>query len=130
MSDSNNSSNSNSRDFALGLVIGGLIGAAAALLYAPMAGVEARRKVGERATEYAGRRDRRVSSPCARERQNGHRSGGADGIVEQARSRVDELRGRVTAAVDAGVEAAKEKQDELEERIDETAAPVINPENA
>ena len=41
------------KDFALGLLIGGLIGAAVALLYAPMAGVDTRRRIGERAGELA-----------------------------------------------------------------------------
>lgn len=113
-----------SKDFALGLIIGGLIGAAVALLYAPMAGEDTRRRVGEKlggladeakgkATEIAGTARERVGE-----------------VATTLRERVEDLRGRVTTAIEAGREAAQEKQEELGQRVEETSAPVINPETA
>ncbi|MBI3947112.1 MAG: YtxH domain-containing protein [Armatimonadetes bacterium] len=127
--------NEGSKDFALGLIIGGLIGAAVALLYAPMAGVDARRRVGEKAGEFADDARGKATEVAGSVRGRAGEVVGtvrerAKETVDQARSGIEDLRGRFSASVDAGREAAQEKQEELEQRVEESAAPVIRPDTA
>lgn len=122
-----------SKDFALGMIIGGMIGAAVALLYAPMAGVDTRRRVGERASEWAGEARGKAGEWAGGVRERAGEVASsvrerAGEVAEQARSRVGELRHRVETSVEAGREAAQEKQEELEQRVDDSAAPIISPE--
>ena len=81
-------------DFALGLIIGGLIGAAVAL-YAPMAGEDTRRRVGERLGDLLRRRKARPGSgrerPRARHGCLGHGAERVGEVTTTLRERVEDF---------------------------------------
>ena len=96
-----------SKDFALGLIIGGLIGAAVALLYAPMAGEDTRRRVGERLGDLAEEAKGKASgvAESARERATGALGTARERVGEVTttlRERVEDFRGRAASAMEAG----------------------------
>lgn len=75
------SDRSGSAEFFAGLVIGGLIGAAIALLLAPQSGEETRAQIRDRSLELKDRAEESVADARAR----------ADAIVAEARSRAEEI---------------------------------------
>ncbi len=105
--------------FLSGLIIGGLVGAAVALLLAPQSGEETRTLIREkgielkdRAAETAEEARMRAESAAADARAR------ADDLAAQARERAEELRrrgmevyteqrGRIETAINAGKEAAQ-----------------------
>jgi gas vesicle protein len=110
-----------SGDFFAGFVVGALLGAAAALLFAPQTGEQTRTLIRERGIELKERADE--LSIEARKR--------AEEFQDQARDRASELSGqakgkarglqtRVQQAVDEGKAAATTKKEELLSRLDET----------
>lgn len=95
----NNDNCSGGSSFALGLVLGGVIGAGVAMLFAPCSGAETRQKIREfggdvkdRATDYV------------------HRAGDSIGeVAENSKAYVAERKAAISAAVEAGVEAYKKE---------------------
>jgi gas vesicle protein len=102
------------KEFVLGMVLGGLVGAAVALLYAPQSGDETRARLGEKADEL---KDKAVDAAShARDSvvtaaDTARRSAGE--LADRANQRLTETRDRVKSAVDAGREAYAEKRNEL-----------------
>ncbi len=110
--------------FLSGMIIGGLIGAAAALLLAPQAGEDTRAQLKdksielrERAMETAEDARTRAESAAAEARAR------ADELAAQARDRAEELRRRgqevvedqrskINQAIDAGKDAAQRTQEQ------------------
>jgi gas vesicle protein len=93
--------------FLSGVIIGGLVGAAAALLLAPQSGEETRGFIRDKSIEL---RDR--ASETAEEARL--RAGEiATRVSERGHQIYDEQRERVTKAIDAGKNAAMRKKSEV-----------------
>lgn len=102
--------------FVSGFFIGGLVGAAVALLMAPQSGEETRTQLREKGIEL---RDQvETTTDEARTR--------AEELAKEARSRaenlqqrgqviLDEQKTRIDDAIEAGKQAAQRKQDEISE---------------
>jgi gas vesicle protein len=120
-----------SGDFFAGFMVGALLGAAAALLFAPQTGEQTRTLIRERGIELKGQADE--LSVEARKRaevlqeQARERAGGLSG---QAKERARNLQSRVQQAVEEGKAAATTKKEELLSRLDEQPAPDEVPDEA
>ena len=110
-------------DFVAGFAVGALVGAAAALLFAPMSGEETRVMIREKGVELGHRADE--MSIEARKR--------AEELQIQAKERAGTIQERVKVAVDEGKAAATKTKEDLlaqvgqgdtviEEALDEEAA--------
>lgn len=127
---------SNYGNFLAGFVIGGLIGAAAALLLAPQSGEETRAAIREKGIEIKDRavetaeearmraekalEDARVRADQAVEEVRMR----ADEVARLTRERVDDQRTRIGSAVEAGKKAYQEtKEESLDEAQNEPPAP-------
>ncbi len=106
-------------EFFTGFLIGGVVGAAVALMLAPQSGEETREMIRERGLELEGRAGEYAST--ARRR--------ADELAEDARRRADEARqrgrmvldeqrSRLEDAIEEGKEAAAKKRDELMQKLE------------
>jgi gas vesicle protein len=106
MSDDRNSSSS----VILSFILGGLTGAALAILFAPRSGEETRELLGEKLKEGADRgrqwRDRTV----ARGREA---IDDASDYVEGKRESLEKRRDRLAAAVEAGRQAFRDEKDKM-----------------
>jgi gas vesicle protein len=92
----------------MAFILGGLTGAALALLYAPRSGRETRDLLSEKLREGADRtRDLREQ---ARERGRAFVDEAAE-YVERQKAAVEERKERFTAAVEAGRQAYREEKD-------------------
>jgi len=87
----------------LAFVLGGIVGAGAALLTAPQSGRETREKIKEfadetrkKATEYAGQVKDKVSS-----------------VVEDGKHFVEEKKSLISSAIDAGKDAYSKEKEKL-----------------
>ena len=87
----------------LAFVLGGIVGAGAALLTAPQSGRETREKIKEfadetrkKATEYAGQVKEKVSS-----------------VVEDGKHFVEEKKSLISTAIDAGKDAYSKEKEKL-----------------
>jgi gas vesicle protein len=131
-----------SRDFMVGVLVGGAIGAAAALLYAPQSGPETRDLIKERAVDAKDRtgelatqvRDRasniahqaqsRVGDLTSTVRTRADEVGQqAHSVIDRGREVIDRQKGAVMAAVDAGRQAYQEKQAELQQDVADDTQP-------
>lgn len=83
-------------EFAAGLFIGGLVGAAIGLLLAPQPGEETRSQLAERGIELRGELQKRASE-----------------LQEKMPEIVEDQRARLQEAVDKGKEAAAKKRQEI-----------------
>lgn len=92
-----------SGDFVAGFLVGALVGAAAALIFAPMSGEETRGMLRERGVELGQRADE--MSAEARKR--------AEELQLQAKERAGALQERVKVAVDEGKAAAVRTKEDL-----------------
>jgi len=106
--------------FLAGFVIGGLVGAATALILAPQSGSETRaqiaakgedlRRVGEEQfTDYRARAEEAVSEARSRVETS------SEEVQERARIVLDEGKGRVSEALEKGKQQVSEAQEELAE---------------
>ena len=93
---SNSNSATDTLAFLAGFVIGGLVGAATALILAPQSGEETRRQMREKAYELRERAEE-----------------AAEEVAAESRRVYDEQRDRVVAAVEQGKQAAARKRVEL-----------------
>ncbi len=102
--------------FLTGFVIGGLIGAAVALLFAPQSGEETRTYIKDKSIEL---KDRAIeTSEQARERAEAlaaEAKARADELAKQTREILQEQKQRVESALAAGKKAAEAKKQELSE---------------
>lgn len=90
--------------FLSGFLMGGLIGAAVALLMAPQSGEETRKMIYDKGVELRDRTSEQLEKAAAEARAR------ADELTKMARDRTAELRGRVEdirARGEAAIEAAK-----------------------
>ena len=88
-------------DFLAGLLVGALVGAAAALLMAPQSGEETRTLIHDKGVEL------------------GHK---ADELSVEARQRAVELQARMQQAVEEGKATATQKKEELLSQVGTKAA--------
>lgn len=95
-------------DFLAGFIVGALVGAAAALLFAPQSGEQTRTLIRDKGVELKDRAD--DLSLEARRR--------ADELQSQAKEKAGEYQTRVKQAVDEGKTAATRKKEELLAQIE------------
>lgn len=88
-------------DFLAGLLVGALVGAAAALLMAPQSGEETRTLIHDKGVEL------------------GHK---ADDLSEEARQRAADLQVRMQQAVEEGKATATQRKEELLSQVGTSAA--------
>jgi gas vesicle protein len=117
-------------DFLTGLLIGGLIGAALGVLYAPKSGKETREDIGRKSEEWMAKAkeeydaaverskkiyDATVSRLRSIEEAAKEKAGDLEGKVSelaaQGKASLQENTGRLKRAIDAGVEAYKEEKE-------------------
>ncbi|HEY6546461.1 MAG TPA: YtxH domain-containing protein [Vicinamibacteria bacterium] len=94
----------------LSFILGGLTGAALAILFAPRSGEETREMLGERIRDGAdkGRRVRDRAVARGREMLDD-----AAGYVENQRENLDKRRERLSAAVEAGRQAFRDEKEKM-----------------
>lgn len=107
-------------DFLAGFLVGTLVGAAAALLFAPQSGEETRTLIRDRGIEIKERAE--VLSTEARKRAEElqeQAKGRAEEVSGLAKERAQDLQTRVKQAVEEGKAAATTKKEELLSKLDE-----------
>jgi len=121
---------SNSRDFVKGMIIGGLIGAAVGILFAPKSGKETREDISRKTQDLLSRAKEEYESAVekskkayeaavekmkefqAMARTKASDAGQkVDDLAEKSMETIDETRGRLKKAIDAGIEAFKEEKE-------------------
>lgn len=105
--DYDDDSGSGSSDVILSFLLGGLAGAALALLYAPRTGQETRELLNERLRDTAERGREMKEEALGRGRALVDE---AAGYVDRKRQVVEQQKERVTAAVDAGRQAFRDER--------------------
>jgi gas vesicle protein len=110
------SNSSSSVDFLAGFLVGGLVGAAAALLLAPQSGEETRLMIRDKGIELREQADGLTEEAKKR----------AEGFQVQAKEKAGELQSRVKDAVDEGKTAASSRKEELLASVDQ-ADPASEP---
>jgi gas vesicle protein len=93
----------NGSDFLASFLLGGLVGAGVALLFAPKPGHELRGLIGERVREGADRGRELKDRVVERGRE----------MVDEARQGLQWQRERISAAVDAGRDTYREEKSQL-----------------
>jgi len=96
-------------EFLAGLILGGLIGAAAALLLAPQPGDETRAELREKGIEL---KDRMIELSEEARRK-------AEDLQAESRAAVEGQKVRVEEAIEEGKKAAAKKKRELLEELDQ-----------
>jgi gas vesicle protein len=134
---------SGTRDFMVGVLVGSAVGAAAALLYAPMTGAETRQRIREksgeakertlelaqqargRASELAGQAQGRISELKTQAKSKvGEISHQAQSTIDRGRGVLEQQKEAIKTAVEAGKQAYVEKQSELKKEVEADTAPV------
>lgn len=109
---------SSGADFLAGFIIGGLVGAAAALILAPQSGEETRAFLQERSAEMTADARKRAQQLEIQARET------ASGYASQASSKASEWQTRMQQAVAEGRSAGEQRKEELLTGLDaEDAAP-------
>jgi gas vesicle protein len=110
-------------EFLTGFLLGTVVGAAVALLFAPQSGEETLEQIRERGIELKGRADevseagrKRAEELTADARKR------AEEAQERGRVVLEEQRSRLQQALDEGKGAAQKKRDELMARLEEEKA--------
>lgn len=123
--------------FLSGLIIGGLIGAAAALLLAPQSGEETRTVIRDKSIELKDRASDTAEEARARaEAAAAEARARANELSQQARDRAEELRRRgqevyeeqrerINKAIDAGKSAAQSKKGRINEETTPPSEPAV-----
>jgi gas vesicle protein len=100
--------------FVSGLVIGGLVGAAAALLLAPQSGEETRTMIRDKGIELKDQVEQTASDTRARAEELAKEARSkAEDLQKQGRVILEEQKTRIEKAVESGKKAARSKKDEL-----------------
>lgn len=137
---------SGTRDFMVGVLVGSAVGAAAALLYAPMTGAETRERIRTKADEAKDRtaelaqqaKDRaavlasqaqgRISDLSGQAKAKvGEISHQAQNTIDRGRGAIEHQKEAILSAVEAGKHAYAEKQQELKQEVDADTAPAMSP---
>jgi gas vesicle protein len=92
--------------FLSGLIIGGLVGAAAALLLAPQSGEETRAIIKEKGIELKDKAAETAEDVRVRTTEAAHK------VQERGKQLYEEQKERVVKAIDAGKQAATRKKEE------------------
>lgn len=100
----------NRSDFMAGFILGGLLGTALALLFAPRTGEETRDRLWD-STEEARDRARERADEVLKKVRNA-----ADDVAARSRSKLDESASRLREAIDHGREVFEEKTREFQNR--------------
>ncbi len=109
-----------SADFFAGFLVGALVGAAAALLFAPQSGEETRTMIRDKGIELGERAD--TLSSEARKR--------AEELQVQAKERALDVQVKVKQAVEEGKAAATKKKEELLSQLEPEQAADATPAEA
>lgn len=99
--------NSNASSVILSFLLGGLTGAALAILFAPRSGRETRELLGDRLRESADRGREFRERVVSRGREMLDEAGG---YVQDQRENIERQRERISAAVEAGRQAYREEK--------------------
>lgn len=99
------------RDFALGLFLGSLLGAALAILYAPRTGEETRARIRRQSEELGQRARERAGEVAVRVRQR------ADEVVDRVRESADEFVMQAREAADDVVDRGRTILEQKSERL-------------
>lgn len=117
---------SDSRDFLKGLIIGGLIGAAAGILFAPKSGRETREDISRKTQDLLTRAKEEYETAVEKSKKAydaalekmkevqslaRKKASEAGEKVEGLAESLDETKGRFKKAIDAGIEAFKEEKE-------------------
>ncbi len=94
----------------LSFIVGGLTGAALAILFAPRSGKETREFLGDKFREGADRTRDMKDRAAARGREI---LDDASGYVSKQRETLDRKKDRLTAAVEAGRQAYREEKEKM-----------------
>ena len=97
----------NRSDFVAGLILGGLLGTALALLFAPRPGDETRDRLWDSAEDARERARERADEVLKKVRN------AADDMATRGRSKLDESASRIREAIDHGREVFEEKTREF-----------------
>lgn len=100
-------------DFVAGFILGGLLGTALALLFAPRSGEETRQQLTESAEHLRDRTLERVDEVAKKMRVT------ADDLTERGRARFDEGAARLREIAERGREAFEEKAREVRRHVEE-----------
>lgn len=106
-------------DFLAGFLLGGIVGAAVALLMAPQSGEETRELIRERGIELKTRGE----EFSAEAYQQAQRT--AAEAQERSRLALEEQKARLQEAIDAGKQAAAQRRGELMGKFDADKAPKV-----
>lgn len=102
--------------FVSGFFIGGLIGAAVALLMAPQSGEETRTQIREKSIELRDQVETTADEARTRaEKLAKEARARAENLQERGQVILDEQKTRIEDAIEAGKEAAQRKQEEISE---------------
>lgn len=112
--------NTSGGEFIAGFLVGALVGAAAALMFAPHSGEETRTIIRDRGIELRDRADE-ISADARRraEELQGQARTRAQDLQAQARDRAQGLQTRVRQAVEEGRAAANKRKEDLLTELDE-----------
>ena len=113
-----------SGDFLAGFLVGALVGAAAALLFAPMSGEETRVMIREKGLELGQKADEMSLEARKKAEDLQHQAKErADALQAQAKEKAETLQDRVKVAVDEGKATAVKKKEELLAQVGQGDAP-------
>jgi gas vesicle protein len=113
--------------FFVGFVVGGLIGAAAALLFAPQSGEQTRAEIRERTLELKEQADQLGSTARSRavELQTVAKERAAE-VTAQTKEKAAGLQAKVKQAVDEGKGAATERKEDFFVELGDQAAAAVD----
>jgi len=100
-------------DFVAGFILGGLLGTALALLFAPRSGEETRRQLTESAEQIADQARGRADEVFKKVKDT------AEDLSVRGKTRFDESAARLREVVERGREAFEEKAREVRRHVEE-----------
>ena len=89
-------------DFVKGFLIGGVIGAALGILYAPKSGEETREDISKKTDELLAKAKEEYEQAAKK----------LSDLAERGKEEIQDARGRFKKAIDYGIKAYREKQEE------------------